>query len=153
MCFLVTMAAATLAAIPPTSADGGYETSVGSAAPTTLRLRAGPMTFAVKSATHVHLVLGATLGSVDVIATSHAAGENDCAAADDAEAGVVNRTIAATLASDASATVYAAIVSRTKATTGEPIDQILEPFGPPPGTTLPLPEESRSIDISICLTD
>jgi hypothetical protein len=117
------------------------------------RVRAAGTAVAVKGTGELRLVVAATDElAAPATLTPHHPGDNDCAAADQPEAGTLNRTLTLTPGPGTALTLYAAVTARAKDSGDPVVDEAVEPLGPWPGTTLATPT-AESIDISICVTD
>ncbi len=153
--FAVTLVSAALSSMNPAHADAvRYEVNVASAAPIELRVRAGGTSVAAKLVTDLQVVVeGAGDPHPAVTETRYAAGENDCAAADDPAAGTMNRTVTVTGTPGGSARVYAEVRYKAKSAAGEPEASSLEPLGPSPGTAISSTDLVGPVTISVCMTD
>lgn len=93
-----------------------------------------------------------TLTEVDVTTTTHAAGENGCAAEDNLMAGTLNRSIAIGLDRTA-VTVYVKVQYTTTTPLGVSTTTTLEPLGPTGTTFSPLVYLTGEVPpISICVS-
>ena len=91
--------------------------------------------------------------SIPVVSmTTHAAGENNCSAADNLSAGTLNRTVTVTPRAGGSATVYVKVGWTTTTFLGLSTTTVLEPFGPN-GTTFSAPAyvDGVPVPVSICV--
>lgn len=92
----------------------------------------------------VQLRVTADDGSVPAVPTPHAAGENGCSAADDPEAGTLNRTVA--VQGGPSVSLYVKVQYTTTTPLGLSTTHVLEPLGPA-GTSV----VASGVPVSVCV--
>ena len=114
-------------------ADTSFDTGMVTVESQTRALRVGVGDITVVSVDKVsnpgvQVRVTAGEGSQPVVGTTHAAGENDCAAADNPSAGTLNRTV--TVQGGGSATVYVKVQYTTTTPIGVSTTTVLEPLGP-----------------------
>jgi hypothetical protein len=84
--------------------------------------------------------------------TTHPAGQNDCAAADDPGAGTLNRTVTVSPTLGGSATVYLLVQFVTTTPAGASTLNTVEPFGPFPGATFSSPPTGGGeVPVHLCV--
>jgi hypothetical protein len=150
---LAVLATLVLAPAPAGAETVAHAVTLHAASAWSARVRAAGTAVAVKGTGELRLVVAATDElATPATVTPHRPGDNDCAAADQPEAGTLNRTLTLTPGAGTALSVYAAVTARAK-DGGEPVvDEAVEPLGPWPGMSLPTPG-GESIDISVCVTD